>query len=54
MGSLNRGDSIGVTSETNEGSYFGSRIFPPLGLPTGDGACVLKIIQKNRQFIQTH
>ena len=41
---LDGDDSIGVINEPNEGPYFGSRIFPSIGLPTADGARVLKII----------
>ena len=41
---LDADDSIGVINEPNEGPYFGSRIFPSIGLPTADGARVLKII----------
>lgn len=44
VGALDGDDSIGASSEPNEGPYFGSRIFPTLGLPTSDGARVLKII----------
>ena len=35
---LDGDDSIGVINEPNEGPYFGSRIFPSIGLPTADGA----------------
>jgi hypothetical protein len=41
---LDGDDSIGVINEPNEGPYFGSRIFPSIGLPTANGARVLKII----------
>src|SRR6478609_1417840 len=51
---LDGDDSIGVLNEPNEGPYFGSRIFPSIGLPTADGARVLKIIQIDRKSIKTH
>jgi hypothetical protein len=41
---LDGDDSIGAINEPNEGPYFGSRFFPSIGLPTADGARVLKII----------
>ena len=41
---LDADDSIGVINEPNKGTYFGSCIFPSIGLPTADGARILKII----------
>ena len=35
---LDGDDSIVVINEPNEGPYFGSCIFPSIGLPTADGA----------------
>ena len=44
VNALDGDDSIGEINEPNEGPCFGSRIFPSIGLPTADGARVLKII----------